>query len=363
MIKNIQEGLGGIRDVLLDGTQELYVLSYKVADMDLKSAIAHNQLLTGSPRYIVETCGMLLIAIFSFYIIVDSGADNFGVLMPLLGTIALGAQKILPILQQIYSTLSYINGSSSSLEEVLDLLAKDSPLQLKRNSNKLIFKEKISIENIFYSYPGSKKLALHDINLQINRGDYIGIIGQTGGGKSTFLDVIMGLLTPTSGCIKVDNVLIDISNIDYWQNLIAHVPQTIYLADATIAENIAFGVPKNLIDYERVFEAANNAQISEDIEDFDKKYQTIVGERGVRLSGGQRQRIGIARALYKKAPIIILDEATSALDEQTERNVMSRLHMLSESLTVVIVTHRISTLKNCNKVFEVNAGLLKVRYK
>jgi len=185
------------------------------------------------------------------------------------------------------------------------------------------------------------------------------LIGRTGSGKSTLLDILMGLLIPTTGEIKIDNKKISSSNRQQWQMRIAHVPQSIFLIDASIAENIAFGIPKELIDLDRVEKSALDAQIHKDITNWPSKYQTIVGERGVKLSGGQRQRIALARALYKNADVIILDEATSALDMQTERMLMSKVDQLAKNLTIIMISHRIASLKNCDKIFELNEGSLK----
>ena len=213
----------------------------------------------------------------------------------------------------------------------------------------------IELKNIVKVYPNGV-VANDGVNFSVKKGEFIGFIGSTGSGKSTFLDVLMGLLNATSGFIRVDGVKITSENIADWQMLIAHVPQFVYLSDSTIAENIAFGVPVDEIDDKRVLEAAQNAQIADVIESWDEQYETKVGEGGVRISGGQRQRIGIARALYKKAQIIVLDEATSALDNLTERSVMNAIEALSGNVTVFIVAHRLSTLSKCSKIIEIEEG-------
>jgi ABC-type bacteriocin/lantibiotic exporter with double-glycine peptidase domain len=185
------------------------------------------------------------------------------------------------------------------------------------------------------------------------------LIGATGSGKSTLLDIIMGLLRPDSGSLAIDGVSVTEENHRAWQVHIAHVPQAIFLADTSIAENIAFGIPRELIDHARVRQAAQKAQIAQTIESWDQEYDTMVGERGVRLSGGQRQRVGIARALYKKAEVIVLDEATSALDNDTESAVMEAMESLGDELTLIIVAHRLSTLRNCTQVVELENGRIK----
>jgi ATP-binding cassette subfamily B protein len=196
-------------------------------------------------------------------------------------------------------------------------------------------------------------MVLNKINLNIKKGSCVGFIGTTGSGKSTLLDIVMGLLAPTEGTFSVDGQVITIVNQRAWQAHIAHVPQSIFLADTTIEENIAFGVPKNKIDRRRVIQVARQSQIADIIAKWPSQYETIVGERGIRLSGGQRQRIGIARALYKKADVLIFDEATSALDNETEHMVMESIGELSEDLTVLIIAHRLTTLKKCTQIIEI----------
>jgi ATP-binding cassette subfamily B protein len=201
---------------------------------------------------------------------------------------------------------------------------------------------------------------LRNLDLNIAKGSRIGIIGATGSGKSTLLDIVMGLLRPSEGSLEIDGQPITIENHRAWQAHIAHVPQDIFLADSTVEENIAFSVPKDQIDHERVRQAAQQAQIADSIDTWPKQYQTFVGERGVRLSGGQRQRIGIARALYKQADVIIFDEATSALDNETEQGVMQAIEGLSTELTILIIAHRLSTLRNCTQIVELGScGILR----
>jgi ATP-binding cassette subfamily B protein len=223
----------------------------------------------------------------------------------------------------------------------------------------IAFRDRLELKDVAFKYRASEDWVLKDINLTIARGSRIGIVGKTGCGKSTLVDVIMGLLHPTEGTLSVDGVAIDRGNVRGWQTHIAHVPQAIFLADSSIEENIAFGVPADQINRQRVREAARKAQIADIIESWSRQYQTHVGERGVRLSGGQRQRIGIARALYKQADVIIFDEATSALDYETERSVMQAVESLGEGLTILIIAHRIDTLKSCSKIVELEAGVVK----
>jgi ATP-binding cassette subfamily B protein len=215
------------------------------------------------------------------------------------------------------------------------------------------------LEAVGFRYTANSAWVLQNIDLVIPRGSRIGFIGRTGGGKSTLLDLIMGLLVANKGDMKIDGIKIDNSNCRNWQKHIAHVPQTIYLSDSTIAENIAFGVPTKEIDFQKVRKCAESAQISELIEGWPQRYQTHVGERGIRLSGGQRQRIGIARALYKNADVIVFDEATSALDSQTESAVIKAVEGLGQGITILMIAHRTSTLKFCDRVIEIDNGVIK----
>ena len=219
------------------------------------------------------------------------------------------------------------------------------------------FQDTITLDSISFKYEKNSPWVLeHAIDLSISKGSRIGFIGATGSGKSTLLDIIMGLLKPTKGNLIIDGIKVTEQNLRSWQGHIAHVPQAIYLADTSITENIAFGIPSDQINHSLVKEAAQKAQIADTIESWSEQYNTMVGERGIRLSGGQRQRIGIARALYKKADVIVFDEATSALDDDTENSVMEAIGSLSEELTVLIIAHRLTTLKNCTQIVELENG-------
>ncbi|WP_216209078.1 ABC transporter ATP-binding protein [Polynucleobacter sp. Latsch14-2] len=357
VIKSLQEGLGGIRDVLIDGSQEAYMRSYEAADLSLRSAQASNQFISNSPKFIMESMGMALIALIAFGI--SSRGNNLLGAIPLLGAMALAAQRILPLMQQFYNSWTTIKGSKDVLVDVLHLLAQLIPdNQAKALHTYVEFKKEITLDGVFYRYGETGPWIIQNVSLKIKKGSRVGFIGATGSGKSTLIDICMALLTPNIGQLKVDGQAITPINSRSWQDKIAHVPQSIYLADCTIAENIAFGIPKSMIDFSRVRLAAAKAQIAETIESWDGGYSTLVGERGVRLSGGQRQRIGIARALYRRAEIIIFDEATSALDGDTEASVMSAIDGLGSDLTVLIIAHRLSTLSGCTKVLEMSRGEL-----
>ena len=355
VIKSLQEGLGGIRDVLIDGTQEFYCQIYRSSDLRLRRAQGDNQFISGSPRFLIEALGIILIASLSF---IQTQRDG-GVMsaIPVLGALAVGAARMLPAMQQIFGAFTQVRGSQESLKDVLDLL--DQPIQEPQENTSLpsvTFVEKITLKNAGFRYSDSTPWVLNNISINISRGERIGVMGATGSGKSTLLDILMGLLQPSEGELKVDNNNITQENLRSWQSHVAHVPQAIFLADSSIEENIALGVPKESIDRALVREVAYQAQLIDLIECWPQKYQTRVGERGVKLSGGQRQRIGIARALYKQADVIIFDEATSALDNSTESAVMKAIDGLNRDLNIIIIAHRLTTLKGCDVIFELDKG-------
>jgi ABC-type multidrug transport system fused ATPase/permease subunit len=358
VIKSLQEGLGGIRDVLIDGSQEVYCQTYRKADLQLRQAQGSNQFLAQSPRYGMEALGMVLIASLAYTLTQES--DGVAKVIPVLGVLALSAQRLLPVMQQGYASWSSIQGGQASFQDTLNLLDQPLPDHIQKISLiPLDFNNKISLNQLSFRYSKTTPWVLKDLNLIIAKGSRVGFIGVTGSGKSTLLDVIMGLLTPTSGHLEVDGESITQKNQRSWHSHIAHVPQAIFLSDGTIEENIAFGVPKKLIDRKKVMQSAIQAHIAHNIQDWPNGYQTMVGERGIRLSGGQRQRIGIARALYKQAEVIILDEATSALDNQTEEAVMAEIDNLSPNLTILIIAHRITTLRNCSQIVKLNHGRIE----
>ena len=353
MVKSLQEGLGGIRDVLIDGTQEFYCKLYQDADLSLRRASGDNVFIGQSPRYLMEGVGMVLIATIAYSLTLQEG--GIVVAIPVLGALAVSAQKLLPALQMAYNAYSSIKGAKSSNEDVLYLLDQPLPEYINQPIPKAIqFDKEIKLTNLSFRYTQESPWVLKNINLSLKKGSRIGFIGSTGSGKSTLLDIVMGLLPATEGDLFIDQQSINDKSRRSWQMNIAHVPQNIYLSDSSIEENIAFGVSKDKIDHQRVRKAAQQAQISQLIEQWQEGYQTFVGERGVRLSGGQRQRIGIARALYKKASVLIFDEATSALDNETEREVMEAIKNLGGEITILIIAHRLTTLKDCDKVVKLD---------
>jgi ATP-binding cassette, subfamily B, bacterial PglK len=352
VLKSLQEGLASIRDIILDRVHHVYSTIYYNSSKRLINATGENQFITLAPRYVMEFVGVFLIITIAYMETSDSGELNN--ILPLLGVMALSAQKTLPLLQQLYTTWSYISGSRSEISEVINFLEDDQNEQRELENNLITFNEKIELKNISYQYIGGESLVIKDIDLVIDKGSKVGIIGSTGSGKSTILDIIMTLLEPTSGGIYIDGVLINKKNQDSWRKYISHVPQNVILIDASISENIAFGIEKNRIDMNRVREVAVQAKIDGFIDSKAKGYDLIIGESGALLSGGQLQRIGIARALYKQSEVLILDEATSALDSKTEEEIVNEIEKNQQDVTIIMISHRMSTLKNCDVIIELD---------
>ena len=354
-LKTLQEGLGGIRDVILGGYQSMYTDIYGNADLTYRRADTVNLFIGLSPRHAVEALSMVLIAFLAYGISRQPG--GIIAVIPIMGALVLGAQRLLPTLQQIYTNFIAIAGNRASLEDALDLLEQPMPKDVFLSPIlPLDFKQDIRFDSVKFRYNHEGPLVLDGLNLTIPRGVRIGFVGRTGSGKSTTLDLFMGLLTPTSGQIFVDGVPLHGENMRAWQRTIAHVPQNIFLPDATLTENIAFGESPDSIDIDRVKMAAQQACIAEFIEGCPEGYSTLVGERGVRLSGGQRQRIGIARALYRQATVLVFDEATSALDNATEQVVMDAIEKLGRDLTIIIIAHRLTTVRRCDTIVELDQG-------
>ena len=355
VVKALQEGLGGIRDVLLDGTQPFYCETYRQAEIALRRAQGNNIFIQQSPRPLVESFGMVMIAALAY--VMSLRANGLASALPVLVALALGAQRLLPALQQAYASWASIVGSQAVLEDTVELLDQPLPPEaLLPPPAPLRFQQSIQLSGLRFRYAPEGPWVIDGIDLTIPRGARIGFVGGTGGGKSTTMDLLMGLLAPTQGAILVDGQEVTGPSIRRWQRTLAHVPQSIYLADTSLAENIAFGVPRAAIDMERVRRVARQAQIAEFAESRPKGYEEFVGERGVRLSGGQRQRIGIARALYKQASLLVLDEATSALDNVTEGSVLEAIEALDRQLTILIIAHRLTTVRRCDSIVQLEGG-------
>lgn len=356
-VRAMQEGLGGIRDVLIDRSQPVFVDTYERAEAGFRDARARNAMVANAPRFIVEGAGMVLIALVAVSITGRPG--GFASAIPVLGVLALGAQRLLPLVQQIYLGWAAATGNRQALMDIVGLVNRPIPDVVDAPAA-LSFDRSIVLDRVGYAYTTGRGAALSGIDVEIAKGARVGIAGKTGSGKSTLMDIVIGLLEPTEGEMRIDGVAVTAENRAAWQKNIAHVPQAIFLSDASVAENIAFGLKPEDIDMSRVRRAAEQAELATVIEGLPQGYDTRVGERGVQLSGGQRQRIGIARALYKQASVLVLDEATSALDNDTEAAVMDAIERLDRGLTIIIIAHRLSTLEGCDMALRLDGGRLTV---
>lgn len=355
VIKSLQEGLGGIRDVLIDGVQGVYISAYARADWALRRAEGNTVFVSGCPRFIIEAAVMTVIAGSAYWVGLRPG--GLAAALPVMGALAVGAQRLLPALQQGYAAWAAISGNQAPLADTLELLERPLPAAaLEPPPPPLPFQHEIRLKGVRFRYSADGPWVLDGLDLVVPKGARVGFVGATGSGKSTALDLVMGLLDPTEGEVSVDGRRLAGTDVRAWQRILAHVPQAVFLADASIAENIAFGVPPEAIDMGRVREAARLARIADFVEERPEGYSARVGERGVRLSGGQRQRIGIARALYKRATVLVFDEATSALDNVTEKAVMDAVAGLSPDITVLIIAHRLTTVRGCGTIVELSEG-------
>ena len=363
-LKAIQEGLGAIRDVILNSSYLLYLQIYKKADIPMRRKEAQNAFLNLAPRYAFESLGLIVLVLITIFLSTKYNNDTQTKVIPLIGILALCAQRLLPTSQLVYTSWSKIRGRTKTIRQISKKLDESKKAQRIINSTeKLELKDTISLNNVSFRYFNNQKDVLSNINLTIRKGERIGIIGSTGSGKSTLIDIIIGLMKPTVGNILIDNKDINEKEsyhlLEGWRNGISHVPQDIFLADASIAENIAFGIDPQKIDYEKVRSSAKRAQIHEYIKSTLNGYKTFVGERGIKLSGGQKQRIAIARGLYRNLKVIVFDEATSALDNFTEESVIKSIDNLSRDLTVIIIAHRLSTVKNCDRIIKLENGIIE----
>lgn len=348
-IKILQESLGSIRDIIIGQYHNFFTKIYKESTENIKKSAIQNNFLNQSPRFILE--GFSLFVIGAYIYVLNSYSLDIKAQLPVLAGLAYGGQKLLPLLQQMYANWSGVVSNKQSLIEVIELLQQTTESSDDRDS-RLIFHAKIDFQNVSFKYPGSEKNVFTNFNFLIHKGDKVGIYGGSGSGKSTFVDLLMGFLYPTSGQIMVDDIVLDKGVVGSWRSNIAHVPQSIFLLDATIKENIAFGIPYDLIDSKKIYLSAENAKINSFIEGLPMGYQQVVGERGAKLSGGQKQRIAIARALYKNSNLLVLDEFTSALDDKIALELVNLISELDPELTIVIISHNLNILKGCNKFLD-----------
>lgn len=356
-----QEATGGFKEVKLMGLEDSYVASFRKPARRLARSTALSQVINQIPRFALEalTFGVLL-AIILFMIFRNSG--DLTAAIPTLGVFAVSVMRLLPALQQIYSATASIRNAKPVLnhiyEDYRDAMAHkiDAPTGSKAD-DKLPLEREIALRDIRFSYASSDKHAVNDLNLTIPAYSTVGIVGGTGAGKTTVVDLILGLLTPCAGDIQIDGTTLNRDNLHAWRRSLGYVPQSIYLTDSSVARNIAFGIPEHAIDMEAVERAAKIAVLHDFVmNELPEKYDTIVGERGVRLSGGQRQRIGIARALYHNPSLLILDEATAALDNLTEGAVMDAVQNIRNDKTIIMIAHRLSTVRKCDRIFLLERG-------
>jgi ATP-binding cassette, subfamily B, bacterial PglK len=355
LVKLLNEGLGGIKDILISSTQKPYIDVYNSSNFKLRRSIGNVQIINRFPRYIVETMGTVVLATTVFFFTEEQ--EEFFEILPFLGALAMAAQRLLPLFQQLYAAVTEILAAMPALDSVLTNL-NEGVREIPHNGHcaTLEFSKQIEFRDICFNYTSSDTPIIKGVSFNIRKGERIGLIGPTGCGKTTLIDIFMGLLEPISGDILLDGVKLRRENISGLQRRIAHVPQDVFLSDASMAANVAFGVPENEIDYKRMREAIEKAQLTSTVDNMNNGLMTEVGEQGMRLSGGQRQRVGIARALYRDADIFVFDEATSALDQQTEQTIMSVIGGLGDEITMIIIAHRLNSLERCDRIVKLNEG-------
>jgi len=358
----VSEAFKAIKAIKIESLEKVFLERFKQPSNKFAKSQSSAQILSLLPRYGMEAIAFGGVIALVFFLIIGKGGLNsslLGEILPVLGLYTFSAYRIQPALQTVFTGFSAIRYG----HDILNNIHKELSVTPEKDKNSLdvdqliAYKHHIKFHEIYFSYSKGLDYVIENINLQISPGSVLGIVGTTGSGKTTFIDILLGLLRPTKGDIIVDGLMINNKNLSAWQRMLGYVPQEIFLSDASVAENIAFGVPKEKIDFNRVMECARVAKAHDFIvNDLDNKYDSQVGLRGVRISGGQRQRIGIARALYRDPEIIVFDEATSALDSVTEQAVMSEIFSLSPKKTVIIIAHRISTIKDCDQILVFNKG-------
>ena len=355
--KSVNEALGGIKDIKVLGREDKFLQRFSEPSYRFVRYVILNQLMGQMPKYALEAIafgGMTLIVLY--LMATSSGLDAA---LPVMSIFALAAYRLLPSLQMIFRSTTQIRFSLPVLETLHGELRVRSSATLDPRPappGTLSFEKEIALRDITYEYSAGDRPAVSNLNLAIPRNSTIAFVGPTGSGKTTTVDIIMGLLWPQRGCVAVDGVPVTPANVRAWQRKIGYVPQQIFLCDDTITRNIAFGIPDDEIDMDCVRRASDLAQLMEFIERLPDRFESMVGERGIRLSGGQMQRIGIARALYQGPEVLVFDEATSAIDSITETGVMDGIRELSEYTTIVIIAHRISTVQECDVIYMLESG-------
>ena len=353
----VSEAFGAIKEVKVRGLEKVYIQSFSNSSQNYARTIALSQVVAQLPRFILEAItfgGILLIILYKM-----TQTGNFNNSLPVISLYVFAGYRLMPALQQIYNSLTQLTFVGPSIDKLHSDLKSLKPLNINHDEDVLTFNKEINLHHIHYNYPNTSRTALKDINLNIPLKSTVGLVGSTGCGKTTAIDIILGLLEPQKGTLEVDGKVITEQNSRAWQQLIGYVPQHIYLSDDTVMANIAFGVEPKEINQGMIKKASEIANLHQFVTDeLPKQYQTTIGERGVRLSGGQRQRIGIARALYHDPKVLILDEATSALDNQTEQAVMEAINNLNKKITIILIAHRLNTVKNCDIIYKLDKGQL-----
>ncbi len=351
----VSEAFGAAKELKVGGLENTYIKSFSNFAQVIARTQASINVIAKLPRFILEAVafgGVLLIILYEM-----RQTATFSNILPIISLYVFAGYRLMPALQQIYSSITLLTFVTPTIDKIYYELQNLKSSNINEKKEILFFNESISLKDIYYDYPNSSRTALKDINLNIPAKSIVGFMGATGSGKTTIIDIILGLLEPQKGTLKVDGTIIKEQNSRSWQASIGYVPQNIFLIDDSIAANIAFGKDIEDINQDEVEKVSKIANLHDFIiSDLPKKYQTIVGEQGVRLSGGQRQRIGIARALYNKPKVLILDEATSALDNKTEEKVMGAITRLSKNITIVLIAHRLTTLKNCDIIYNLEKG-------
>lgn len=358
---SINEAFGASKEIKIGGLEQVYVKRFSKSAEKYSRNKVSSAVVSTLPRFALEAITFGGAVLIILYLMSQKG--GFSNALPVISLFIFASYRLMPAIQNIYVTLATITFASPSLNFLYQDIKNSRSLKVNKNNEDIFhLKNSISLENIIYNYPNTSSSALNNISFNIKSKSTIGIVGPTGCGKTTLVDTILGLLEPQKGNLKIDEKLITNENLKSWQSCIGYVPQNIYLADDTLASNIAFGVNPDQIDQETVEKSSKIANLHDFvINELPKKYQTIIGERGTRLSGGQRQRIGIARALYNKPKLLILDEATSALDNQTEQYVMDAINNLRNNMTIILIAHRLNTVKKCENIILLEKGKIKTQ--
>ncbi|MDC3382553.1 ABC transporter ATP-binding protein/permease [Candidatus Pelagibacter sp.] len=353
----VSEAFGAVKEVKVGGLEEFYVKRFSNSAKIFAKTQASSIIIAQLPRFILEAIAFGGVLLLILYIISQTGSFNDA--LPIISLYVFAGYRLMPALQMIYSCFTQLIFVGPSIDKLYDDLKNLKPLNKIQDKKILSLNKDITLNHIHFNYPNSSRTALRDINIAIPAKSKIGLVGLTGCGKTTIVDIILGLLQPQKGTLEVDGKIITNQNLRSWQKSIGYVPQQIYLSDDTIAANIAFGEDYIDINQKQVEMNAKVANLHEFVtEELPEKYQTIIGERGIRLSGGQRQRLGIARALYHNPKVLILDEATSALDNKTENEVMNAVNNLNKDITIVLIAHRLNTIKDCDIIFKIDKGQL-----